>query len=100
MKSLAIGLIATTFLATAVRAQVTVDVSKITCEQYVFSKIASPRSLANWLSGYYSGKQNKTVVDMQAFETAADAVEKACRLPQNLKLPLMQVAEKVITQGR
>ena len=35
------------------RAQVMVDVSKITCDQFVTYKIVNPEYLAIWLSGYY-----------------------------------------------
>jgi hypothetical protein len=34
-------------------AQVTVDVSKITCEQYILFTVADPHDIAVWLSGYY-----------------------------------------------
>jgi acid stress chaperone HdeB len=39
----------------AAQAQVTIDVSKITCEQLLNSKIAAPRIIAIWLSGFYNG---------------------------------------------
>jgi hypothetical protein len=39
--------------ATAGHAQVTIDVSKITCEQYLGFKVADPRDIGIWLSGYY-----------------------------------------------
>jgi HdeA/HdeB family protein len=43
--------------APAARAQVTLDVSKITCDQYTSHKITSPQNIAIWLSGYYHGKR-------------------------------------------
>jgi len=35
-------------------AQVTVDVSKITCDEFVKYDIADPRQIAAWISGYLS----------------------------------------------
>jgi len=43
-----------------VQAQVTVDAAKITCRQYLTGKIATPRSVANWLSGYFHGERGDT----------------------------------------
>src|SRR5260370_8232808 len=49
----------------AARAQVMLDVSKITCDQFAGYKITTPQNVAIWLSGYYHGKRGTTVVDMQ-----------------------------------
>src|SRR5262249_37731085 len=40
------------FAVLPARAQVTIDVSKITCQQYVLFTVADPRDIAMWLSGY------------------------------------------------
>jgi len=43
---------------TAPQAQVSVDVSKITCEQVLMEKLAwTEREVELWLSGYYHGKR-------------------------------------------
>jgi hypothetical protein len=47
----------------AAQAQVTLDVAKITCEQLLQNKVAAPRILGAWLSGYYNGKRNNTVLN-------------------------------------
>ena len=52
-----------------VQAQVTVDVAKITCRQYLTGKIATPRSVANWLSGYFHGERGDTTLDHGAMPT-------------------------------
>ena len=44
----------------AARAQVTIDVSKITCNQLVDREVGDPRDIAIWLSGYYHGKRGET----------------------------------------
>ena len=54
------NLILATFLVSAAQAQVTVEVSKITCEEFASYKIIDPEKIAIWLSGYYHGKQGNT----------------------------------------
>jgi len=76
------------------QAQVTVDVSKITCEQYLLDKVAEPRLLAAWLSGYYSSKRNTTIVDTQALASNADKVADYCR--SNKPLMLMKAVETTL----
>jgi len=90
------GLVLAAFVATNAHGQVTLDVSKITCEQFAFSKIGPVRSVALWFSGYYHGKSGSTTVDAQGFEANADKVEKFCKQQKNLKLPLMQAIEQVL----
>lgn len=90
------GLVVAAGLATSAQAQVTVDVSKITCEQFAFSKIAPVRSIALWLSGYYAGKRGNPTIDLQAFEENAGKVESFCKEQKNFKLPVMRAIEQVL----
>jgi hypothetical protein len=70
------------------RAQMTVDVAKITCRQYLFDRTFSPRApmIANWLSGYFNGLKNNTVVDLGAMAKNKDKVEDYCRMNQDVTL--------------
>jgi hypothetical protein len=68
MKLFVLGMLLATFTAPAAQAQVSVDVSKITCEQFILFKVTDPRYIAIWLSGYYNGKRDNTVIDTQAME--------------------------------
>jgi hypothetical protein len=43
--------------APAGRAQVTVDVAKITCTQLLSFSVADPKDIAVWLSGYYTAER-------------------------------------------
>ena len=62
-KSLAaLCLVATLASAQPVGAQVTVDLSKVTCNQWVGYKITNPQNIALWLSGFQHGKRGDTVV--------------------------------------
>jgi hypothetical protein len=75
-------------LASQARAQMTVDIAKITCRQYLFDRNVSPRApmIANWLSGYFNGQKNNTVVDLGVMARNKDKVEDYCRLNQDVTL--------------
>ena len=88
-----LGALASLVVATAAQAQVTIDVSQITCRQFLLDKVAPTKSIALWLSGYYNGKRGNTVIDAGATERNADKVEDYCRL--NLDITVMQAVEKV-----
>jgi acid stress chaperone HdeB len=77
-------------------AQVTVDVSKITCKQFVLHEVARPRLVAIWLSGYYAGKRQLPIINIQALEKSRKEIEQFCTKVDNLELPLMQAVEKVL----
>lgn len=81
--------------APVARAQVTVDVSKITCDQYLSFSVADPKDIAIWLSGYYHGRQGSAVMEPQQFKANADKLKSACFERANMNRPVMQVIEKV-----
>jgi acid stress chaperone HdeB len=84
--------------AAPARAQVTVDMSKITCEQYILFTMGDPKDIAMWLSGYYNAKRNNTVLDVQEFRDAGKKVMDYCQL--NLKTTVMDAVEKVFNIKR
>jgi hypothetical protein len=81
------------FATASTQAQVTVDVSKVTCDQYVHAKIAT---LAAWLSGYYNAKRNNLIVDLQTLEENATKVQNYCYDEKNFKVPVMKAVERVL----
>ena len=69
----------------AARAQVTLDVSKITCDQFAGYKVTNPQNIAIWLSGYYNGKRDNTILDTQNLIANAKKLRDYCiRNPQTL----------------
>ena len=78
-------------LSSPARAQVTIDVAKITCDQWLAYKIADPDHIAIWLSGYYNSKRSNTVIDVQVFKENISRLRDLCR--RDLNVPLMQVVE-------
>lgn len=76
------------------RAQVTVDVAKITCDDFARDKIADTMTLAVWLSGYAHGLQNSTVVDVTALRKNRDIVWQYCE--SHRAMTLMDAAKEVL----
>jgi acid stress chaperone HdeB len=62
----------------AANAQMTLDVSKITCEQFTRYKISNPENIAIWISGYYAGTRGNTVIDPQAVLVNARKLQDFC----------------------
>jgi acid stress chaperone HdeB len=47
----------------AAQAQVTIDITKITCEQFLGSKITDSHTFGIWLNGYVNGARGKTLIE-------------------------------------
>jgi acid stress chaperone HdeB len=74
-------------------AQLTLDVSKITCDQWVGYKITNPHNIALWLSGYYNAKRGNTVIDPQRLDENARKLQDYCLIHK--QTPVMDAAETV-----
>jgi acid stress chaperone HdeB len=95
------------------QAQISVDVSKITCDQYVHAKIKTPSEgpslvdranrqqqlIAAWLSGYYNAKRNNTTIDLLTFDDNVSKVQNYCYYEKNFKVPVMKAVEQVLGGG-
>ena len=80
--------------APAAQAQVTLDVAKVTCGQFVSYKVTNPKYLAVWLSGYDHGRRGDTVVDTQQLVANVDKLEAYCL--KNPDVLMMQAAETIL----
>jgi acid stress chaperone HdeB len=94
VKGLVLSLIA--FATASAQAQVIVDVSKITCDQYVHAKITTPNLLAAWMSGYYNAKRNNKVIDLETLEDNVSKVQNYCYDEKNFKVPIMTAIQRVL----
>jgi hypothetical protein len=47
----------------AVQAQVTIDVTKLTCYHFLADKLTDSRTLRIWLNGYVNGERGKTLIN-------------------------------------
>ena len=94
VKGLVLSLIA--FATASAQAQVIVDVSKITCDQYVHAKITTPNLLAAWMSGYYNAKRNNKVIDLETLEDNVSKVQNYCYDEKNFKVPIMEAIVRIV----
>ena len=61
------------------QAQDTVDVAKITCQQILKEELASPtHDIVLWLSGYYNGKRNSTIINLRTINDDEKKVRIYC----------------------
>ena len=82
-------------LGSPAHAQVTLDVTKITCEQFAAYKITNPDFIAVWISGYFHGTRGEMVLDTQQLVANAKKLENYC-----LKNPEVLVMKAVETLGK
>ena len=82
------------FLVPPAQAQVTIDASKITCDQFVHGKVGAPRIVAAWLNGFYNGKRDNALIDTQNFQANLNKLEKFCYDSKNFGVPVMQAIER------
>ena len=94
------GLVLAIVSTASAQAQVTLDASKVTCDQFVHSKISSPRLIGAWLSGFYNGKRDNRNLDMQNYEENLSKLERFCYEEKNFKMPVMQAVEQIFGPGK
>ena len=96
MKRRILAISAIVFLAanSMASAQVTVDVSKITCDEFVKYDVADPRQIAAWISGYYHGLHNNPVDKQQTLE-GSEKIEGYCfKHPDALLMETLKESER------
>ena len=75
------------------QAQVTVDMAKITCGQFLRDEFAPSDYVATWLSGYYNGKRNNTIIESDTMIQNANKVSEYCY--QNREATVTYAVKKV-----
>jgi acid stress chaperone HdeB len=94
LRQIAISLGLLVVASSPLGAQVTVDVSKLTCEQFATYKVTNPKYLAVWLSGYDHGRRGDVVIDMQQLVANTEKLEDYCL--KNPTVPMMKAAETIL----
>jgi hypothetical protein len=79
-------------------AQVTIDVSKITCKQFLAYSVGDPKDIATWLSGYYHGKQSDTTLQTQELKDKYDQLKDICY--SSFDTPIMQITERIFLRTK
>jgi acid stress chaperone HdeB len=65
-------------LSTSGYGQVTIDITKLTCRQFLLGRQVPTNSIALWFSGYYSGKRGITTIDAGTIRPNAEKVKDYC----------------------
>jgi acid stress chaperone HdeB len=76
--TIASAIFAVTSVAPA-RAQIIVDMSLITCKQYLESDAERQELVAAWMSGFFNASRNQPRVDFARFALNKKRVEKYCK---------------------
>ena len=103
------------FATAPAQAQVSIDFSKITCDEYVHDKIPtsdfisfpavgslearamlSRWLIATWVSGYYHAKRNNWIMDTESFENNVNKLNNYCYDEKNFKVPIVEAIETVL----
>ena len=77
----------------AAQAQVSIDMSKVTCEQFLGYKIINPNDIAMWLSGYYNAQRSNTIIDTETLAAQKRELQDFCL--RNHTVPVMQAIDKL-----
>jgi hypothetical protein len=89
------------FAISAVQAQTTVDVAKITCDQFTDLTVASPDTIAIWLNGYHHGLQRSTIVDAQQLKLQAQNLMSYCLYEvKGGSVTILEAAQKLLTSNK
>jgi hypothetical protein len=96
--AIALGLILALAKVPPAQAQVTLDVSKITCEQYNAYKVTNPQNIAIWVNGYYHGKRGDVTLETQRLVENARKLRDYCR--RNRETLVLEAVETLFAKDR
>jgi len=96
--AVALGLILAVEKVPAAQAQVTLDISKVTCEQYHAYKVTNPQNIAIWVNGYYHGKRGDVTLDTQRLVENARKLRDYCR--RNRQTLVLEAVETLFAKER
>jgi acid stress chaperone HdeB len=91
-----LGLAITLLPTSLALGQVSIDVSKITCDQFAQGKVGLPRTTPIWLNGSYHGKIGSTTIDTEQSEAIFGVLMDYCRTVENGKVLVMQALERLM----
>jgi acid stress chaperone HdeB len=78
---------------THARAEIKIDVSKLSCKDFMVPTFILPDDIAYWLSGFYNGRHGNTVIDVIGLRDYVTKVQQYCTNHQ--EETVMKAAENV-----
>jgi acid stress chaperone HdeB len=90
-----VGMFAALSLSTPVQAQVTIEMSEITCKDFAGYDGPTKDFVANWMRGYFMGKNNITTIDSRYVKRNTTKILRYCK-----KLPKSSLMDAVQKNAR
>jgi hypothetical protein len=84
--------------APVAQAEVTLDISKLTCEQFLGYKLTTSEKIATWLSGYHNGKRGNTSLGIHGLIGNAKKLRNYCT--RNSQTLVMNAVETVLGKAQ
>jgi acid stress chaperone HdeB len=78
-KLIVAALAASALASTDARSQAVIDMTMITCKQYLESDRDRQDIVASWMSGYFNAARNNAVLDTSRFEKNKATVTNYCK---------------------
>jgi acid stress chaperone HdeB len=95
MKSMYVLLAATDFILAAAPAQaVVLDLSTVTCEQFIGGDKDEISMVLTWLDGWYKGDEDEAIIDTDVFVANARQFGSFCAANPNISV--VNAAEKIL----
>jgi acid stress chaperone HdeB len=84
LKPVVCALVLCVVSASGASAQIMIDVSRITCYQFLHDTITVPDNIAYWLGGYFDGRLGNTEFDVDVLKHNVSKLEDYCESHQNV----------------
>jgi acid stress chaperone HdeB len=84
--------------ASGAAAQIMIDVSRITCQQFLHDTITVPDNIGYWLAGYYDAQLGNTEFDINVLKHNVSKLEDYCEKHQDVTL--MTAVETLLNVSR
>ncbi len=95
MKSIYVLLAAASFTLAAAPAQaVVLDLSTVTCKQFIESDKDEISMVLTWLDGWYKGDEDEAIIDTEVFVANAKKFGSFCAANPNISV--VNAAEKIL----
>jgi hypothetical protein len=89
------GVAAALAMAAPATAQVTIDMSEITCKDFAGYDSDTQDFIGNWMRGFFMAKKNLTVIDSQYVKRNSQKIARYCK-----KLPKSSLMDAVQKNAR
>ena len=90
-----IAIMATAFLFVASPAHAQkIDLTKMTCKQFIETSAEQVAAIVTWLSGYYSDEDDPAIVDFDKIKEASEKLADYCRKKPNEEF--MDAADEIM----